>query len=562
MAGFFLTDKNSAELLPTALGAFSARKMGTPRQFSLACGELILYQKELIDTPNFLCVGDRRIFCIGTPIYRSLSYSQTLQALLSDFENGCIDGAQLLGCFVLLLDDGKKTVLLCDRTGMYKLFSDRQERFLTSSFLAAAACTPCTIDETAAAEQLLCGFVAGPDTLVREVRQMKDGVSWLPKTTLADPAPSCSDQASGVRAVFEASSALAAEYGAECGLSGGNDSRLVYAAANCCGAALKSVHTHQTSDVHEKEIRVVRQLVRLFSTPLCITPTEFALDLPTGLLEQTLRENVLYFDGRNAETIGACSQTHTRSYKKAAANGCGLTYSGIAGEIYRNFYYTELPFVSVRAWLASRIFVPQAKKIVPSAQYHAAVERIVQKLGVRSVFVPKSFAGRYFDSYRIPNALSNVVHANNQMSFYLAPFTEQTLIRAARCDAKKHDHCGAYETRILRRFLPEAAEIPCSKGYRLYPLPLSVRLRWLLYGILPSFVWLSRKNHEKISPNGQKLSAAVKASPYLTAAFSHFGKLFPDWELGVFFDGKAPIHNLLFTVCTLYELSKPSDPNS
>ena len=128
--------------------------------------------------------------------------------------------------------------------------------------------------------------------------------------------------------------------------------------------SMKSVHTHQTSRIHDNEIKVVKELSNLYGVPLTIIPTTY-LPYYEGNIDVVLRENVLYFDARNAGNIGAMSQTHTRDYKKQTSGGAKVTFSGIGGEIYRNFYFTNLPIVDVEGWLVSRIFEPSTKWLFP-----------------------------------------------------------------------------------------------------------------------------------------------------------------------------------------------------
>lgn len=579
MSAFFLANKDCTTLLEVAAHIFEKRNMQKAHRYVLSCGELLLYPKQMVEVDNHVTSQRGTLYSIGTPIYKGLSYIPSLNQLLSDFEQGCIDINQLYGEYVLIFDvDGNVSVLV-DATGMYKLFTDEDHHFVSSSFMVAAACTACTINKVAVVEQMLYGFVAAPDTLVNEVicmntdtmRSRVSWIQWMEHTNQVDSKRSYSRKKSikrqydVIREYMRNAQSLVQEYGAECGLSGGNDSRLIYASVNAACEPLRSVHTHCTSKVHTKEISIVKNIVELRNTPLIQVPTTYISDCEGFEIDKVLKENVLYFDARNAENIGALSQTHTQWYRKATANGNGVTFSGIAGEIYRNFYHTEQCSFSIQKWLESRVFAHGIQYIISPDLYQTAVDRIVQKIETATGLSLKKRANvyatkRFFDSYRIPNGLGNVVHANNQMNFYLAPFTESKLIMSARPDYRWHEHCGAYEGKITQRFMPEAAELMGSKGYKVSSVPLMTRIKWYMLSVIP-FAWWNRMTRKCCgnATNAKKYRQIVENSPYYQTALSYFQSIFPDWDMTLVNKGTVLLNNFVFSICAVYEISQLQD---
>lgn len=561
-------------MLSAAEKEFETRGFHGGRLFDLSGAKLLLYPKQLIGTPNYDENEKGKVFCIGTPIYKKKSYKESLRLLLEDFLSESLRLEELFGVFVLLFDCGGSLTVLTDKSALYKLFTDEKQSFISSSFLAAAACTDHTLDEDSVIEQTLYGYVGAPHTLVKEVsvlsRTGKGWPGWISRIENRENGSYSSDretedaarQASKIAGYMDAARALAEEYGCECGLSGGCDSRLVYTAVNRKCVHMRSVHTHATSKIHEKEIRVVRKLTELYQVPLRIVPTTALLDLPPDEMDRTLRENVLYFDARNSEAIGAASQTHTREYKKAVSNGALLTFSGIGGEIYRNFYYSCSRPTRMAKWLESRAFLPFSAHTVPKDDYLRCVNRMTAKIkdqiGTDSDWMNAKLLGkRYYDSYRIQNSLTNVIHANNQMSFYLAPFTEAALIRSARTGVRWHDHCGDYEGKIIMRFDAEAAQLTTSKGYCISPLPKNIKLKWRMRSMYPSAIWIA-KNSSK-APDAaatEKMRRALEKTAYLSGAFQHFQRRFPNWDYSYFLSGRMPLNSMLFTICAVYEIEK------
>lgn len=575
MAAFFLARKGFENLINTAEKVFGKRGLNNGKRYTFPCGEILVYPKQIVDCENTIYNENCSLFCVGTVVYKSLGYRESLNKLLSDFKNGEIDCNELWGEFVIVFVFNEEIYVLTDETRMYKLFSDKEKRFLTTSFMAAAACTDCTVNDTAVTEQILYGFVSAPDTLVNEVYEIKyddlrndfKWIKWIENKSIVNKKRAKSEKESVenqtkiikqyIKSVFKISS----QYGAECGMSGGCDSRLIYTSLNAEKLRLNSVHTHSTSDIHDKEINVVKQITDLYKTPLVKIPTTFILDCESEEIDKILKENVLYFDCRNAETIGSFSQTHTRWYKEKTANKNGVTFSGIGGEIYRDFYFTQGIVFSIKKWLDARVFIPFAENIIPKDEYKRVLQRIILKiekaLGVKKRIYCKSFSKRYFDKYRIPNALSNVVHANNQMSFYLAPFTESKLIGQAKYDNKWQDRCGEYEGKIIGCFNSKSPEFMTSKGYNLSHIPKTTNLKWKFRGFIPSFMWINKKNSAKIDKElHDKLEYALKNTDYFLKAFNAFKIRYNNWNFEPVLNGRVPLNSFMFTVCAFYEINE------
>lgn len=571
MSAFVLFHNNDTKLIQKSQLAFSQRGFIGGKVFNTSVGTLLLYPKQNTVVSNYYQYNDCSVYAIGTVIYKGLSYTESLKALASDFSNGMLATKNLRGSFVVLFDKNGMVSILTDETKMYRLFSDQQCSFVSSSLIVASALIPSIeVDEDSVVEQILCGYIGGGQTLVKGIEDVsfcKEKITWLNDIAYKQ-SENTSKQSENERAKAHAQilhkylqdvKSLSEEYGAECGLSGGCDSRLVFSSVNVDCTPMKSVHTHQTSKIHDNEIKVVKELSALYDVPLTIIPTTY-LPYYNGGIDEVLRENVLYFDARNAGNIGAMSQTHTRDYKKQTSGAARVTFSGIGGEIYRNFYFTNLPYVDVEGWLMSRIFEPGTKWLLPARTYKNAVERIKGKIAVRTglhigKYSQSVLSKRYFDSYRIPFALGNVVNANNQMSFYLAPFTEKLFIKEAKNDRKYQDHSGCFEGKILCEFDPKAAAITSSRGFPLSNIPQSVAIKWKVMGMLPSFVWRIYEKRHRFNPHQRKAYAALMAnSPYYCKALAWFKNMFPDWSYQVVEEGGVSLNNFVFTVCSVYEL--------
>ena len=575
MSAFFLVPYNRVNLLNSAQESFKRRGFINGKRFRLSCGELLLFSKVMLpETNNFYQIQSASIYCVGTLIYKGESFKSSLQLLLKDLVEGSLKFEALQGNFVVLYDNGVRVNLLTDQTGMYKLFSNRDRDFITTSFMAAASCLQeIRFNHIAVREQLLYGFVSAPDTLVEGIQDVSRGfnTSWLdnnilyPPRTLTQAASSKQKsiemQVDGISTYMSNAAKLLQEFGGECGISGGCDSRLIYASVHAKCGKLNSAHSHCTSKIHQSELGIAKQICELNETPLQIIPTTYLPDCEGTLIDKTLKENVYYYDARNAENIGAMSLTHTRDYKNATANKNGLTFSGIGGEIYRDFYFTKSSWYTPKQWLETRIFANGVKQMLTKRDYDSTVEYIISKIS-KSIGhelnrkVNPIDTKDYFSKYRIPNALSNVVHANNQMSFYLAPFTESTLIACARPNYKMQDHLGGYEGLIIEQFDKRASLIKTSKGdYNLHNIPTRLKYKWMLQSWYPYFIWKARL---KMTGKNQNSSIAYKKmlekSRYFKQAVDYFKEAFPEISIIPIEEGLVPLNSFVFTVCAIYEL--------
>lgn len=579
MSAFILFNCNDKVLVEKSVRVFHQRGFKGERLFTTSAGTLLLCPKQNVDVANYYTTAGCSVYCVGTVVYKSLSYADSLKMLATDFECGRLDVQKLRGSFVLLFDKDSQISILTDKTRMYRLFTNQDKSFLSTSLIVAASLTQAQVNEEAVVEQLLCGYVGGGQTMIKDVSDISfdlGQLSWLQE--IPSFCENVNDLKSDLGTRSEANAkilydylqdvkALASEYGSECGLSGGCDSRLIFSSVNVDCTPMSSVHTHQTSHIHDREIEVVKQLSQLYNVPLRIIPTTY-LPYYEGNIDEVLRENVLYFDARNTGNIGAMSQTHTRKYKKQTSEGASVTFSGIGGEIYRNFYFTNLPFINVEGWLGTRLFEPGTHLLFPRKTYKEAKKRIARKIAdITGLHFGKiafpSMPKRYFDSYRVPYALGNVVNANNQMSFYLAPFTENVFIEEARHDRKYQDHCGSFEGKILKHFDPKATFVQTSRGYNLSNIPYSVSLKWKVMGMLPSFVWRKFEKRGRHDIEKKKAYALLKLrSSYYRNALSWFQNVFPNWSYSAVDDGNIPLNSFVFTVCALYELTHCLPPSN
>ncbi|MDO4563066.1 MAG: hypothetical protein Q4C12_04460 [Clostridia bacterium] len=574
MAAFFLARKGSGIDIDAAKRVFAKRSLGALNVFEVGGFELLLYKKRLVDTENFFQTEQGRVFAVGTFAYKGNSYAESLKIALEDFLSGSLDTDEFSGNFVLIFYINGALTLLCDAMNMTHIFSDRERSFMTTSFLAAAAVKKHSVNKTAVYEKLLYGYLTAPDTLSNEIvrlcRKEKrfDGVEFVkndykysPRTSSASREEMVREQCTQIENYFESVKALCTEYGAEQGLSGGYDSRLIYAAACKALGNLTSAHTHNTKDVHNREMALAENIAKVHDTALRKIPTKYITDYEPQEIDEILRTNVYYFDGRNSENIGVFSATHTPWYKEQTTGDARLTFSGVGGEIYRNFYHTSAKTINFKKWLKAHVYTIRAPYLFDKETFETIQSSIIAKMenefGIKLSGRTDRFAAKlYFAQNRIPNALACVASANNTQSFYLAPFTESALVDKAYDMYRFAGLYGEFEGEMIKTLDAEVIKCPSSYGYDMTRMPLMQKIKWGLRSILPSDVYIYKAAHDKANEKEvRKLQKLLAKSAYFSKAYEYFKNEFPNINTAYFEAGNVEINNTVFTVCTLYEMS-------
>lgn len=555
MGAFILYETNrKSELdIDAILSTFANKGFSAPQRFVLGKKELYLYKKQLVDAENHYSEIDNYIFAIGTVVYKGLSYRETIRQLLRDYVQNNIDYNRIIGSYCAIFYVNGKLAIMNDAFNVCELFTDKEERFICSSFLASAnAVGKLTIDRFASLEKLLTGYIVGENTLFNEVKRIiPSGYQgkwnfhkWSPLIVpVADRnrRKSVHDRTGKIKAYLEDIEKLAEEYKPELGLSGGYDSRLIFAAAQNAWPFKLDIHTHSTEgvNIHDVEKKIVTELAEATDTKLNIVPTH-NLDYYSGEeIESILKDGYYYFDGRCAYNMGAFSPTYTRKYKVDTVSGHSLTLNGLGGEVYRNYYMNVKPFVSTKQWMKAKVYPNGVDYVVDKETFGAIHTYICEKMKKMlpiqwGKWISAFQIKRYYSEMRMPDCDALNCNANNQMEFYLTPFIERIMVM----DAYKARHfigsSGEFQAEMIKNLNPLIASFNSHYGYSFDKRePLKHKTYMLIRGLLPDCLWnyrIDRVVSKGFSTNRDKkfFDRVKEKCPFLEQAALYTEKLFPE----------------------------------
>ena len=583
MGAFILFDqKQKKELDQEAVrSVFAEKGFADPLVVSLGDSVLHLYRKQLADAVNYYTAGEQSVYAIGTVVYKGLGFRDTLKELLNDYINHAIEYDRIIGSYCVLFYADGQIRILNDALNVCELFTDTKGRFITSSFLAAAnAAGKLTIDREASLEKLLTGYIVGEDTLFREIRRVIPSF-WKGKWQIhtwgpihigdaeTDRRKCLEDRIKTVSAYMKDIEKLAEEYKPELGLSGGYDSRMVFAAAQYTWPFKLDVHTHSTEgvEIHNVEKEIVTRIAEKTGVELRIVPTR-NLDYYSGEeIEAFLKDGYHFFDGRCAYNMGAFSPTYTRKYKIDTVSGHFLTLNGLGGEMYRNYYMNIKPFVSVRQWMKAKVYPDGVDYVLDRKTFNHIHRYICRKMDRYLPFPWKRIATpfqiqRYYSEMRMPDCDALNCNAHNQMEFYLTPFIERSMIEDTYKARRHIGVSGEFQAEMIREMSPVVAAFNTHYGYSFdRKEPLSHKAYMFVRGILPDSIWNLRTNRVmrkglESNSSRQFFNRVRSKCSFMDRAATYTEKMFPEINFDYLRSDYAMMPNSSYISVVFYQLKE------
>jgi hypothetical protein len=172
MSAFYLYKKDAALDLSKAEWVFIEAGLDQPKQFD--CGEyrIWLYKKESEPVFDIAMEEDATALLVGSMAYRGTRGS-SLKNALHDWLSGSLSSENCVGIFALIFLRNNRISIITDGSGIQNLYYDRSCRVVSSSLLAIVQSLPekLSLNHLAVAENLVTGFVLGPDTIFNEIQR-------------------------------------------------------------------------------------------------------------------------------------------------------------------------------------------------------------------------------------------------------------------------------------------------------------------------------------------------------------------------------------------------------
>lgn len=560
MGAFLLYNATEKNLnIEAARKTFLDKGFKSPQEFIIGNNKLLLYVKQTVDIKNYFNQDNWSIYAIGTIVYKGLSYNDTLKKLLDDYKQQRLDVDEIQGNYCVIFQHFDNVEIMTDPLNVQQLFTNKKRDFLTSSFLAAMMVVPgkLTLNRLACHEKLTTGYICGNDTLFNEIIKITTNEKFMHNNNFqfinndyhsgdltyhtGGLKDSASKQVEIINRYLKGIQDLAAEYKAEIGLSGGYDSRLLYACTFKAWPFKISAHTHATEGVemHSLEKEIVERMTSAKGTNLHIVPT-FRMDAYSNdEIEDILLDGLFFFDGRCTHHMGAFSPVYTRRYKMSTMGECHLTLNGLGGEMYRNYYLTSRNKVNFKEWMKAKLYSANIQivfkrandfetlhsYIIPKMERHLDINlsRRVSNINIR----------RYYSELRMPECDALNCNAHNQLGFYLTPFIEKNLIQGAYKGIPYIGYSGEYQAEMIRQADELLVNFTSHYGFSFANEPLKYKLYALIRGYFPDKLWNIRTRYLRFQGKTfvrdlQYFNRVKEKCSYLQQAAEFIELLFPE----------------------------------
>lgn len=573
MGAFLLTKEGlSRARIQDGLNIFKAKGFDKPKEFLLGDYRLFLYQKQMVATMNVRKNENIILASIGTPIYKNKSYNETLDLILDDLKFGKFDYSKIYGTYILIYYDGIRVHFIFDDMRQLPIYSSDDRKIISSSFLACAKAYDgfLTVDKMACLEKLCTGMIIGESTLFNEIKKvLQDDLSSFEILTRRHKLlkgkrkgyslkTEAKRQLQHLETGLDKIASLVGKYGADMGVSGGYDSRLIYGLLAQKYGNMLSIHTHCTEGAHEKEIEIARQLAQLFGKDLHMKSTIPLQNMDSIDLEETLKTNMYLFDGYSDSHYGTFSSTYSKRYREDVSDGRMVFFTGISGEIYRNYRKISKP-VFTKKFFDVYVFYCHYKKAINNSQFANKLRQyVIQKAFAEmdtanvSVMSP-STVRRYNACVRLPYKASCAATAFNQLCFYDAPCTHRDVVQ----ESMEADHTVGDDARLeaeMIRLIDERLwSVPITKvdSTKIGDKSLITNIKKYIYARLPMSFIKRRKLKSNKTTIGERI---IAKADQLKEAICYSNEILGDMiSFDSLIQNKNSYQNTIFFCRTLYE---------
>ncbi|MBD3338145.1 MAG: hypothetical protein GF353_03490 [Candidatus Lokiarchaeota archaeon] len=536
MGAFFLYNSITDFDIDSVKNTFSSKGFSEPSIFRLGKLTLWLYKKQLINYDNFvLSNDDYSLFATGTVIYKNNTYQDSLLLLLKDFQTDCLEINKLKGAFCLFFFRQDHLYMLSDRTNIYHIFTNTKNTIFSSSFLAIlnAQKTKAELNIDACLEQLLTGFVTPPDTIISGIEFYHNNCIknfTNPNLTFLNQGQNdqinetfdfhnfdtaVEKQILNLKTYYSSISNFAIENKLDIGLSGGFDSRLNFLLSKYSLADTQT-HTYISQD-HITEAMIAEKLAAKFNVPLKKIKLNKAISKCEEELIYNFEDALFFYDGRTNFSMGTYNDVHTRKLRVSVLGSYKLGLNGLGGEIFRNREHLPskinfLDWIRYVLMKPSTVYALKDKKQFEYMLYYilSKYKKLVNLDSTEFSNFSLYYARKLFNYIWIPYAAGIKNSAENQLSFFLMPFTDYMIGLNALKATPFIGIDGKFEAAMITELNEEVASITSSYGYRFNKIPFVSKIDSFIKCIIPIRIKYLRHIYHL-----QKLDRNIGASIFL-----------------------------------------------
>jgi asparagine synthase (glutamine-hydrolysing) len=529
MAGLFLTREAHPGAADAALATARAqfgRHGFTGLQELRFPGWVLLHAPYIVGGPALIAQEANGDFAVaaGTLSYDGLTGPAALRKLLAEAKPPQLDWSKLAGQFALVLHRGGTTFIATDFFAAFQLYHDADFSLFSTSFLTAATVLPrVTFDPQGLYEYAIQASVLGDDTVLAELKRLGPNqiveldaqgarthavAKDLPEAPTS--APIADRLATHAALLREVVAEQASHFGdaIQCPLSGGLDSRLVYAVLRSLGCQ-PQVYVYGWPISEDVKIAQAIGAAEGFRVEWIdkdayrdISPDEFPEQVARNFEENDGLPNFggLFDNGGN-------SYARDRRHRDGA-----LTISGGAGEIYRDFFF--LPDRRLRvADVADSFFARYDRRDMTQAFDGGRFLRRIRDKMLHSLgrpgdtsALPRTLIEQLYPRFRGQSLFGRELSVEARYSPYTFPFLDQRVVAEAMTLPMPLKRAGVFEAQLLNAIDPVLAARPSAYGHH-FGEPPSRRHRFDEWATRVRPVWLRKNSYaiqRRLKPMGDE----------------------------------------------------------
>jgi asparagine synthetase B (glutamine-hydrolysing) len=426
--------------------------------------------------------GDDLVAVAGTLVFDGRIGGPALAALLRETRLPALDWSRIGGEFVAVVRQGGRSFLFGDFFAAFQLFHDREQRFFSTSLLAALQTLPrVRFDPQGVYEHAFNVVPIGDDTPFAELKTL--GPKWVLELTpngvirhaTAKPLPDAPAKrplpdriAEHAERLHAAVAPFVAAFGnrIQCPLSGGLDSRLLLAALRSAGST-PSIYVYGPEG--SADVQIGRAIGAAEGFEVTWIDKQAAAIAPEAFPAQ-VEANFYRFDGMPTYGNIFDNGGHAAAQRLRHADGA-LAASGGCGEVYRNFFL--LPDRSLTATTIARSFFARFTRKDATQGFDGRVflDRIADKIA-DALELPdaharmsRTRAEQAYPRVRCRALFGREISLEAQHGAYMMPFLDHRLVATALTLPMSAKHAGAFEAQLLAAIDPALARHPSAYGH-------------------------------------------------------------------------------------------------
>ncbi|RLB05735.1 MAG: hypothetical protein DRG83_01860 [Deltaproteobacteria bacterium] len=487
------------------------------KTFQLRDYELWLYSKQLLGYKNYflidpLDIEKGAVFAVGTLTYKGLDYEKSLELILKEFIAKRLNLYEIYGNYAIIFYKHGKIKILVDPMKVYSVFVNSEGSIFSSSFIAVSVADEerRKLNKIAIMENILTGLIIGGETIFKNIRRISNcekakvnnGVKILSSFNFDE---------SRVR-IFKGNRCEAIHYQIEViwdyltklnklitiskidiGLSGGYDSTLLFALlTNMKGIKDKlTVHTHWKNFVSIEE-KVAFELVKVKNVKITHLPAPNIKKLSLEEFLKFIKDAFYFYDAQVRVNRDLFSYYRTREYRvRILGDDIKVALSGEGGEKYRNYNYLRFKKMSLRDWLINKIITPLNYRGILKNFQKKFVEHISQKIrsclriSEEQSYVTLLQTKRYFAEIWFPYGVGVRNNAENQLVFFVSPFTEYIPTIESYKTIFHLGNGGEFESAMISLIDKDISRVRSTYGFSFYRYPIYRKFTEFYRNLIP-----------------------------------------------------------------------------